>query len=103
MKTLTEIRLIIYGEGHWRRHRENIAALVATREPQSNVNISSTLTLFEGVNSRRVTYMDRLTSACARHGQTIRELMHITDTPMKHMYGLEHITFSIRESSIIEH
>lgn len=96
------MRVIIYGEGRRRRRRENIAALVATRELQSNVNISSTLTLFE-VNSRRVTYMDRLTSACVRHGQTICELMHITNTSLKLMHGLEHITVSIRGSSVIEH
>lgn len=83
-KTKTEIRLIIYGEGPWCRHRENIAGLVAKRAPQSNINISSTVTLFERVNCRRVTDMHRMTSTCARHGQSIRELMHITNTLVKH-------------------
>lgn len=102
MKTITEIRLIIYGEAPQCRQRKH-CRFSGQKRPQSNVNISSTLTLFERVNSRRVTYMDWLTSPCARHGQTIRELMHITDTSLKHMRGLEHIAISIRGSSIIGH
>lgn len=61
MKTITEIRLIIHGEGPRCRQRKHYR-LSGQKRPQSKVNISSTLTLFERVNSRRVTYMDRLTS-----------------------------------------
>lgn len=75
--------MIIYGERSRRRNWKH-CRFSGQRRTRSNVNISSTLTLFERVNFRRVTYMDRLTSAvCSswpNHPWANAHYWHVTET-----------------------
>jgi hypothetical protein len=79
--------------------------LVANRAPSgSSVNIVFAETLFKGVNSRKVTNMNTVTSIWVRHSQTIHDLIQNTTPYRPHVAGIGWETLSAAaEASMTKH